>query len=101
MEAFVFNEVKGESGIRRNTNWMIFAVSTFVLLLYQLSDIVRVRQKKKSKQITEGKDTEKRLAGKKFLAFHAKLKFILLLIFLEMFKNKKEKGKLLFIFKFP
>lgn len=57
-------------------------------MLYQLSDIVRVGKKgMKSGKITEGRDTEKRLA-EKFLAFHAKLKFILLLIFLEMFKTK-------------
>lgn len=27
--AFVFNEAKGKSGIRRNTNWMISAVFVF------------------------------------------------------------------------
>lgn len=78
-----------------------FCCFEFVLLLYQLSDIVRVG-KKKPRQITEGRDTEKRLA-EKFLAFHAKLKFILLLIFLEMFKtvSKRDGEKVDMHCKFP
>lgn len=84
---FVFNEAKGKSGIRRNTNWMISAVPRLfsVLLLYQLSDIVR------EVKITEGRDTEN-VWKTLFLAFHAKLKFILLL-FISKKELKRIKGR--------
>lgn len=32
LPTFLFNEAKGKSGIRRNTNWMIFAVFVFIVI---------------------------------------------------------------------
>lgn len=80
---FVFNEAKGKSGIRRNTNWMISAVSSCVSFCCIVVTLFAFGPKTK---VTEGraKSENKIKVFFAFLAFLAKLKFILLLEILDM-----------------